>query len=180
VSRSLWIKAHLLAAAFFSPALIIMAISGGLYLIGTKGSVQQTPVQATPDMTLDVTSPQLEQDVRNLLSGIDADFEFEYLKISGNTLTTRPTSRDYYTINAGTDALTITHNTPDLVKHLVELHKGHGPLLYKDFQKVMAIALLFVLLSGAWLGLSAAGLRSMTAVTMFSGLAVTLLLATFA
>ena len=177
MSRSFWIKAHLLAAAFFSPVLIIMATSGGLYLLGIKGNVSTTPVPITSEATLDLDSTTLEEDVRSLLGGIDNEFAFEYLKISGSTLITRPTSRDYYTIEVGAGSLTASYNEPDFVKHLVELHKGHGPTLFKDFQKVMALALLFVLLSGAWLGISSPTLRNMTAATVGSGLIITLMLA---
>jgi hypothetical protein len=55
---------------------------------------------------------------------------------------------------------------------MIELHKGHGPTLYKDFQKAMAVALVFVLLSGAWLGVSSKGLRIKAATTIGAGLLV--------
>ena len=44
-------------------------------------------------VSLDLDSATLEEDVRRLLAGQGIDHRFEYLKVSGNTLTTRPTSR---------------------------------------------------------------------------------------
>ncbi len=37
--RSLWVKVHLYVAAFFLPMLLVMATSGGLYLLGVTGSI---------------------------------------------------------------------------------------------------------------------------------------------
>ena len=45
--RALWVKIHLYIAAFFSPMLLMMAVSGGLYLLGIKGTVEKTPVEVT-------------------------------------------------------------------------------------------------------------------------------------
>ena len=44
MTRTVLIKLHLYLSAFFSAAIILVAVSGGLYLIGIKGSVEQTPV----------------------------------------------------------------------------------------------------------------------------------------
>ncbi|MBL6696849.1 MAG: hypothetical protein ISQ00_00785, partial [Luminiphilus sp.] len=44
MTRALLIKLHLYLSAFFSAAIILVAVSGGLYLIGIKGSVKQTSV----------------------------------------------------------------------------------------------------------------------------------------
>ena len=176
MQRSFWIKAHLIAAAFFTPALLLIAVSGGLYLIGIKGSVTQTPVDTPAGLTLNAQSDTLEADIRQVLQSVDADFDFEYLKIDGDTLITRPTSRPFYEIDVLPGGLNITHNRPSLQKTMIELHKGHGPLMFKDFQKALAAALLFILLSGTWLGLSSSGLRLTTVAASGSGLAVLLAL----
>ena len=176
LQRSFWIKAHLIAAAFFTPALILIAISGGLYLLGIKGEVTQTPIAVPADQHIDPDSPSLEADVADLLRTLNADADFEYLKIDGNTLITRPTSEPYYEITLTAEGMTVTHNRPSLQKTMIELHKGHGPLMFKDFQKAMAAALLFILLSGTWLGLSSKGLQLTTVAAAGSGLAVLLAL----
>ncbi|MFT4711668.1 MAG: hypothetical protein ACJAVI_000126 [Candidatus Azotimanducaceae bacterium] len=180
MARSFWIKAHLFVASFFAPALLVTAISGGLYLVDVKGSVTETKVDVPVDMKLDLESSTLEEDVRLVFEKLGIEHDFEYLRIGGSTITTRPTSRTSYVLEVYVDGIAISRNDPDLQKRLIELHKGHGPRLFKDFQKVMAVALLFVLLSGAWLGLSSTGLRTKTAVTVSSGLIVFLALVLFA
>ena len=61
-----------------------------------------------------------------------------------------------------------------LVKQLVELHKGHGPGLFKTLQKIMAVGLVIILLSGFWLGVSSEALRAPTLITTIAGLVIAL------
>ena len=170
--RSLWIKIHLYVAAFFLPMLLAMAVSGGLYLLGVKGSVDSTPVSLSTTKALFADSRTLDRDVRELLNANGIAHDFEYIKVSGNKVITRPTSTNYYEFIIHQDEAQATLNRPDLIKSLVELHKGHGPLFFKDLQKLMALGLLIVLLSGFWLGASSAGLRVPTLLTTIAGLSL--------
>ncbi|MCW8877439.1 MAG: hypothetical protein OQK51_10305, partial [Kangiellaceae bacterium] len=99
----------------------------------------------------------------------------------GNNFFTRPTNREYYVIrvkNRGKEqGIEITHQKPDFIKSMVELHKGHGPTIFKTFQKVVAVGLLFILISGLWLGLTAPRLRKITMGLASGGLAAFLLFA---
>ena len=170
--RSLWIKIHLYVAAFFLPMLLAMAVSGGLYLLGVKGSVDSTPVSLSATKALFADSRTLDRDVRELLNANGIAHDFEYIKVSGNKVITRPTSTNYYEFIIHEDEAQATLNRPDLIKSLAELHKGHGPLFFKDLQKLMALGLLIVLLSGFWLGASSAGLRVPTLLTTIAGLSL--------
>lgn len=169
--RALWIKIHLYIAAFFSPMLLMMAASGGLYLLGIKGTVEKTPVEVMIMQPIDIKAETLKQDVDGLLQANGVVHVFEYVKVSGKTLITRPTSEPYYEINIG-ESPAITYVEPDLVKQLVELHKGHGPGIFKNLQKIMAAGLLIVLLSGLWLGLSSQPLMRQTVGISGAGLVV--------
>jgi len=174
--RSLWVKIHLYVAAFFLPMLLAMAASGGLYLLGFKGSVDSAPVSLPTTKFLAADSETLDNDVRELLNSNGVEHDFEYIKISGEKFITRPTSTDYYELTIHDNEIQATLNQPDLIKSLVELHKGHGPLLFKDLQKLMALGLLIVLVSGFWLGASSPGLRVTTLLTTIAGLLVFLVL----
>lgn len=177
--RSLWIQAHLWLAAFFAPALLLMAISGGLYLLGIKGTVDATPVTLWAGATLDLDSADLEGDVRRLLTAAGVDHSFEYLKLDGSTLTTRPTSRVYYVLEVGESGVSVSRNEPDLQKRMIELHKGHGPTAFKNFQKFMAAGLLLIVLNGFVIGLAAVTLRTRTLVLSGLGLLLFLVLVFF-
>ena len=176
MTRSLIVKIHVYLAAFLAPILFMVAISGGLYLVGIKGGVDSTPVEIPAGMGLDPKSTSLDADMRSLLDDLNIDHNFEYVKVSGNTLFTRPTSRVHYQFNTGSGAMTASRNEPSIQKRLIELHKGHGPLWFKDFQKFLAAGLLFILLSGLWLGLISPGLRNVTLVTSGAGLVIFVLL----
>lgn len=167
--RGIWVKIHLYIASFFLPALLLMAISGGLYLNGIKGSVETAQVEISKPVTLDPSSANLKREIDQLLQSNGIIYEFEYVKISGATLITRPTSRDYYSLDASGEISVVTLNKPDLVKRLVELHKGHGPGLFKTLQKIMAVGLVIILLSGFWLGISSQALRAPTLITSIAG-----------
>ena len=170
------IHIHLYAAAFLAPMVILVSISGGLYLIGIKGSVSSTPVALPAGSSIDPKSPTLDDDMRVLLEAAGVEHDFEYLKVSGDTLLTRPTSRIHYQVNVGGDTLEMQRNVPDLQHRMIELHKGHGPQLFKQFQKVMAVGLLVILISGLAMGLVAKRLRARTMGIVAAGLLIFLLL----
>jgi hypothetical protein len=54
---------------------------------------------------------------------------------------------------------------------MMELHMGHGPLAFKNFQKFFALGLIFIILSGLWLGLSSSRLRRRTLAAAGTGAA---------
>jgi hypothetical protein len=177
MSRKLWINIHLYLAAFFAPMLLLVAVSGGLYLIGVKGNVEQQAIALPASAQLDPSSKELKQQVDQLLSSAGIEHSFEYVKVKGNTLYTRPTSRVHYQFNLKDTGITATRNVPNLQSRMIELHKGHGPTLFKTLQKALAVGLLIIVLSGLWLGLTSAGLRLTTSLVAGLGLLVFILAA---
>jgi len=157
-------------AAFFTPAVLLVAISGALYLIGIKGEVEQTPVYRSAEFTIDPNSNTLKSDVTALLSSAGVnDYEFEYVKVKGSTLITRPTSTTHFVFHTSAAGVEVLKADPNLQGRMIELHKGHGPTAFKTFQKVFAVGLVLIMLSGLWLGLSAPRLRRSTALTTLAG-----------
>jgi len=177
MNRKLLITIHMYLAAFFAPFVFLVAISGGLYLAGVKGEVEQQSIYVGPGVGLDTKATSLPDDVRQLLTDAGVTgYDFEYIKVKGSNLYTRPTSREHYVLALQEDQVEVFHAAPSLQFRLIELHKGHGPTAFKTFQKVFALGLLFVVGSGLWLGLSAPGLRRRTLVTGLAGTGVFLLL----
>lgn len=151
--RRLIVLMHLCGAAFMAPAFILVSISGGLYLIGNKGAVESETLSLAPDAELYFKSGVIETQVRNLLTRSDIDYKFEYIKNRGNSIELRPTSRTYITLAQTPGGLTATRHTPNFQKSMIELHKGHGPTAFKTYQKLVALALFFVILGGLMAGL---------------------------
>ena len=175
-SRNFLTTLHLCVASFLAPVFVLMAISGGLYLLGIKGKVTEIPVPLASDASLDLAAPDLEAAVRQFLAASGVEHRFEYLKRDDGKLITRPTSRVHYVVRVGRDGVRLSRNEPNLQKRLIELHKGHGPTAFKTLQKVMAAGLLVVVSTGFWLGLSAAGLRTRMAAISATGLLLFLVL----
>lgn len=175
--RKLLILAHLWAAGFMAPAFALHAISGGLYLSGIKGNAVVTEVALPAGTTLDFKSPSLEADVRDLFARANIDEDFEYIKNRGSLIQTRPTSRDYIEIKQTPDGFTATRVEPDTVKAMIELHKGHGPQLFKTYQKFVAIFLLLVIFGGVLVGLAAAAYRKQTTIAVIIGTLVFIVVA---
>jgi hypothetical protein len=177
MSRKWLINLHLYTAAFFSPVLIIIAISGGLYLLGSKGSVENEVVYNGAASEINVNAEDMKLEIANLLTKLNQDADFEYVKGSNDYFFTRPTSKPYYVLSVEQEKLTVSKQTPDLIKTIVELHKGHGPLAFKTFQKIMALGLLFMVISGLWLGLTSKQLRNKTMAISGAGGLIFILLA---
>ena len=177
MNRKLLITLHLYLAAFFAPAVLLVALSGGLYLAGVKGTLDKVPLYSSSDTTIDVDSGSLNADVAALLAdaGVTA-YHFETVKVSGTSLYTRPTSSDHYIIELDGNGAEVVRARPSLQYRMIELHKGHGPAAFKTFQKVFAVALVLIILSGLWLGISATRLRSAALLTSTAGAIVFALL----
>ena len=174
MARALLIKLHLYCSAFFAAAIVLVAVSGGLYLIGIKGTIEQTPVGTLATGQQLLLEPS-EAKVQAALASLGvSDFEFEYVKQKGSQLITRPTTRPFYTLDISGEDAVVRYNEPSLQKRMIELHMGHGPTAYKTYQQVFAAGMLFIILTGLWLGLSSARLRFSTA--MISGTGVILFL----
>ncbi|CAN0604932.1 unnamed protein product [Ectocarpus sp. 12 AP-2014] len=104
------------------------------------------------------------------------DFSFDYVITRGDTLYTRPTSRPYYGLKVDGDSVVVSRHEPSFQKRMQELHFGHGPSVYREFQKVFAAGMVFIILSGVWLGLSSPKLRRKTLISAGGGLVLFLAL----
>ena len=153
MSRKLLVSVHLYLAAFFAPFILIMALTGGLYLLGIKGEMVKTPVTVLQGTQLNGKSQDLEKDVSMLLeqAGI-ASFSFDYVKVKGERFYTRPTSSTHYLLEPGDSGVTITRVEPCLIAGLIELHKGHGPVAFRFVEQLLAAGLILIMLSGLYLG----------------------------
>lgn len=175
--RKTLVNLHLLFAAFMAPAFILVAVSGGLYLMGNKGAVSQTDVVLPAGASLDFKSATIEEDVRGLLSAAGINYKFEYVKDRGRRIELRPTSKTYLEISQTSTGLKAVRVKPNFQKSMMELHKGHGPKLFKTYQKLVALALIAVVLGGFMVGLLAKAYRRKTMIATVVGLVAFLALA---
>lgn len=177
MNRRVIISLHLYLAAFFAPVLLIMAISGLLYLMDIKGSVESTQIYSGEAKQLSLGADNAAEQIEQWLEQNNIDHSFDYLRGNDRRAVTRPTSKTHYLFSIEDNQLTVTQREPDLIYTIIELHKGHGPIWFRYFQHLMAVGLLFIVLSGFWLGISSPALKKPTWAVTGGGLAVFLVLA---
>ena len=178
-TRRLLTLAHLWFAGLLAPAFLLVAISGGLYLTGNKGEFKSTPVTLPASASLDFKSPTLEQDVRDLLKTANIDHKFEYVRNRGTVIQLRPTSRTYLEFRQTDTGLTAARKVPNFQGKIMELHKGHGPQLFKLYQKAVALGLIGVVFGGILVGLLAKAYRRQTIIAVVVGSIIFFILAFF-
>lgn len=161
-ARSTITLLHLFAATLLAPFFILVAVTGGLYVADIKPDLAETKINLIAPITLDSDSPALENDVRKILADNDIDLDFEYLRNRGDNITTRPTSRDHISFQKNDDSWSATYNKPNLHYAMMELHKGHGPQLFKTYQIAAGIALFMIIFSGLMVGLLSKAYRKKT------------------
>lgn len=144
------IKIHLILAGLFLPFLIFIPLSGGLYLLGEKGSFKEgDSFLVEEDLSED---PELfEKRVWEIFREKGISYEFEYARMRDNGADLRPTSKPFYRVRRGEEGTRFTYVEPNFMAHLMELHKGHGPTSFKWLQIIFALGLLCIGISGVYL-----------------------------
>ena len=177
MNRKLIMTLHLYLAALFTPVMLILAASGGLYLFGYKGEMEKgTPVFVDKVSLFDETGNTHDR-VKNLLVEVGLDDDFEYIKQRGKKIQTRPTSRDHYEITEHKGGVKIVPVSPDLQASMLELHKGHGPKIFKTLEKVVAVGLFLILFTGLVIGLMSPLFKKPTVIISFMGIIIFVLAA---
>jgi len=176
-SRNLITLLHLFAATLLAPFFIMVAITGGLYVADIKPEVSKTDIIFSDSISLDSESETLDQDVRKILSDNDINIEFEYLKNRGDVITTRPTSRQHVNFKKTDAGWNATLNEPNFHYTMMELHKGHGPKLFKTYQIVAGITLFMIMMSGLIIGILTKTYRRKTIISSIIGTIIFTLLA---
>lgn len=176
-TRNFLVLGHLLAAGLLAPLFILVAITGGLYLNDYKGETVETALTMPAEIEIVEDAPDLEDTVRKILAANDLPQDFEYLRMRPGSITTRPTSTDFVVLEQEGEVWTATLNQPNLQYRMMELHKGHGPELFKIYQIFAAIALFLVVLGGLTVGLMAPAYRNKTIGSFVVGGAAFVLLA---
>lgn len=167
--RKILILYHLLVAGFMAPAFILVAVTGGLHMVGGGEKQNIKPLILTESSNLDFSSETIEEDVRVLLESNGVDHDFEYLKNRGTSAQTRPTSRPYISFKKSNNKLSADLVTPNFQKAMMEIHKGHGPKILRSYHKLVALLLFIVVFGGILVGFMSKIYRKKTIVSLLLG-----------
>lgn len=167
--RNILVTLHLYGAALLAPAFLLVAITGGLKLADVTGKAKETPIDIPAGTAFDPKSPNFEADVRTFLNTQKIDVDFDYIRVRGSDFTTRPTSRTHVDFKAKDGQLTAKKVEPDTLFALMEIHKGHGPKIYKLFGALAGLTLFFVIIGGLVIGLLSPAYRKTTIFSTIAG-----------
>ncbi len=74
--------AHLIIASLLFPMVMLVSISGGLFLAGIEGSYRIEAIAPPNGAVIDITSPELEEDVNALLKDAGIGHSFKSLRVA--------------------------------------------------------------------------------------------------
>lgn len=168
-TRKLIINIHLILAALFLPMLLLMPLTGALYILGYKGDAVKTEV-FTINANIPSDSKEQETFFRAKFKEAGIDYNFEYIKMNKNEYIFRPqTKLHYIATKQEADQIVFTKIEPNFLFSSIELHKSHGPLMMKWFQVGFGLALILTTLSGLWLAITVKAYRVPTFISFAIG-----------
>jgi hypothetical protein len=175
INRPALMKVHVLIAVFILPVAIMFFITGAFYTWGVKGTYEtdvqklslKTPLQEELSYLVNVVEEELNKQEVSLPTGkakikkIGQSFLLEWTGSSKDVIL-EPTSDPLIA------QLKIKHTSWH--RHFVQLHKAKGGIVFKVYATILAIGLLFLLISGFIMAWQLPKLRKMTLISTLLGL----------
>lgn len=172
MKRSTLIDIHLILSSFFLPFLLLMPLTGFLYLAGQKGEVKKELVYSINEK---LPTENKEEWLNEQFKRFDSEYKYEYIKSNGTTHIMRPTSKNFYTILETETGIEVYKSEPTLLSKMIELHKGHGPNLFRAMEALFGLFLMLIVISGMWLALTVKAYRKKTFISLALGVLVFIL-----
>lgn len=176
--RKTWIYIHLAIASLFMPLMLMMPLTGSLYLLGFKGDqtksdlfviTEKPPEPVINDSGEEDLSAQ-EEFFRQQFSKNGIDARFEYIRPTKTEYIFRPTTRTHYVATKKDDGtMSVARVEPGFLKSTIELHKGHGPRFMRWFEVLFGLALILTTLSGVWLAWTVQPYRKVMTISVAAG-----------
>ena len=180
MNRQQLINIHLILAGLLLPAIMMFAITGGLYTWGVKGGYEsQTyklplsePLNGDLASLVSFTQSELDKQQQSYPTGgakLKSDAHRHALEWTGSQLDVALSSDK----DSKLAVLEVKHTSS--YRHLVQLHKAKGGYPFKVYAAILAIALLVILISGLIMAWNMPKYHERTAVALVSGVCVWLL-----
>lgn len=177
MNRQLLMKIHMLLAAFMLPVAIMYPVTGALYTWGIKGDYETTSYQLKLEQPLMKNKEKLVELARRelLLKEIPLPSGKSKIKTIGHSFQLEWTGSNLDIIlEPGPEKLlaVLKVKQTSSYRHLVQLHKAKGGILFKVYAAVFATALLTLLLTGLLMALQIAKFRLPVLLSLCSGIAM--------
>lgn len=171
--RKLMTYVHLSLASLFMPLLLLMPFTGAMYILGFQGEQTKAEAFRIPAVAIPTDEAEQESFFREIFKANSVDYSFSYIRGGKNEFTFRPTSRVHFVAtvldSAEKPEIVFTKVEPNLMKRLIEVHKGHGPVAMRWFEVAFGLALILTTLSGLWLAWTVKPYRKATLISFGVG-----------
>ncbi len=175
INRPVLMKVHVLIAIFIMPVAIMFFVTGAFYTWGIKGEYEttiqelhlKTPLQEELSYLVNMVEEELNKQEVSLPMGkakikkIGKSFQLEWTG-SSKDVVLEPT------LNPLIAQLKIKKT--GWHRHFVQLHKSKGGIAFKVYATILAVGLLFLLMSGSIMAWQLPRLRKMTLTSTILGL----------
>ncbi|HSG10981.1 MAG TPA: hypothetical protein VLB10_04445 [Gammaproteobacteria bacterium] len=177
IQRNTLMRVHMLLAAFVLPVAIMFLVTGGLYTWGQKGSYVTETVELPLAQPIAGDEALLTGLVTQLLSdrGLQPPSGGAKIKKAGTSFLFEWTGADIdIELEPTADPFVAKLKIKDTTwyRHLVQLHKAKGGILFKYLAAFFAVSLLVILISGTLMAMQLPKYRGQALLAMAGGFAV--------
>ena len=168
-------KLHVLIAVFILPVAILFFVTGAFYTWGIKGDYKVS-VQSLP------LKQPLQNDLKILVKVVKDELKNQDISPPTGKAKIKKIGQSFKLEWTGSDKDVVLESTPNPLiaqlkiketgwhRHFVQLHKAKGGIAFKIYATILALGLLFLLISGFIMAWQLPKLRKITLISTMSGL----------
>jgi hypothetical protein len=174
-NRSVLMKVHVLIAVFILPVAIMFFVTGAFYTWGIKGGYETTTQK------IQLKTP-LQEDLSYLVNTVEKALNKQEISLPTGKAKIKKIAHSFQLEWTGTSKDVVLEPTSNPLvaqlkikntgwhRHFVQLHKAKGGIAFKVYATILAIGLLFLLISGFIMAWQLPKLRKMTFLSTLFGL----------
>jgi hypothetical protein len=169
--RQFFIQAHLIMGSLFLPLMLLLPLSGVLYLSDLEGEMTKTEAFRIAELPPEAPADQ-ESFFREQFKKQNIDYKFESLRARGDEFNFNPRGYTHYVVSKENGGLVFYKVVPSFLKRLNELHTGHGKEIMRVYEVLCGFAMILIALSGIWLAATAKAYRKPMLISFSLGCAI--------
>jgi len=170
IDRMVLMKAHVLLAVFILPVAILFFVTGALYTWGIKGD-SDTVAQKI------VLQQPLQEQLGSLVTVVEQAFRKQDIAVPSGSANLKKLGNSFQLEWTGASKDVVLEPTADPFiaelkiknhswhRHFVQLHKAKGGMVFKLYATLLAVVLLFLLVSGFMMAWQLPKFRKMTLIS---------------
>ena len=168
-------KVHVLIAVFILPVAIMFFVTGAFYTWGIKGEYETT----VQKLNLKIA---LQEDLSSLVNVVKKELNEQQVSLPTGKAKIKKIGQSFQLEWTGSSKDVVLEPTSDPLiaqlkikntgwhRHFVQLHKAKGGVAFKIYATILAVGLLFLLISGFIMAWQLPKLRKMTLISTMLGL----------